>query len=117
VLSWNEIYTIIGRVTGTPARLLHLPSEFLPVVAPDWFWSDLIVGDLQHSAVFDNSKIRRFVPAFRPTVTWSEGARRLADWRGEHAEATRPDQTTDAVLGRLVQAQHAAAAAAATLAP
>jgi nucleoside-diphosphate-sugar epimerase len=115
--TWNEIYTIIGRAAGTPARLLHLPSDFLPVVAPDWFWSDLIVGDLQHSVIFDNAKIRRFVPAFRPTITWSEGARRLASWRAGHPEATRPDATTDAVLGRLVQAQHAAAEAVAKVAP
>lgn len=117
VLSWNEIYTIVGRVAHRPARLLHLPSELLPVVAPDWFWSDLIIGDLQHSAVFDNAKIRRYVPAFRPTVTWSEGARRLLDWRAAHPAETRPDDTTDAVLDRLVRARHAAAAALAPFAP
>lgn len=117
VLTWNEIYDIIARVNRTPARLLHLPSEMLPVVAPDWFWSDLIVGDLQHSAVFDTTKIRRFVPAFRPTITWSTGARRLQEWRAEHAEQTRPDAPTDALLGRLVQGHHLATAAVASLAP
>lgn len=117
VLPWNEIYTAVARVTGTPARLLHLPADLLPVVAPDWFWSDLIVGDLMHSAVFDNSKIRRYVPAFRPTITWSEGARRLQNWRAQHPEATGRDDVTDAVLGRLVKARHAAAAAVAVLAP
>jgi nucleoside-diphosphate-sugar epimerase len=117
VLPWNEIYTLVGRAAGTGARLLHLPSELLPVVAPDWFWSDLIVGDLQHSAVFDNSKIRRYVPSYRPTITWSEGARRLQGWREQHPEATRRDGTTDEVLGRLVKAHHAAAAAVAALAP
>jgi nucleoside-diphosphate-sugar epimerase len=117
VLTWDEIYGIIGRVSGAPARLLHLPSEFLPLVAPDWVWSDLIVGDLQHSAVFDNTKIRRFVPAFRPTTTWSEGARRLRDWRSEHPDATCPDADTDAVLARLVTAHHLARAAITPLAP
>ncbi|GAA0439976.1 hypothetical protein Acor_13320 [Acrocarpospora corrugata] len=116
-LTWNEIYGIIGRTAGSPARLLHLPSEFLPKVAPDWFWSDLILGDLAHSAVFDNSKIKRFVPAFRPTTTWSEGARRLHEWRAAHPEQTRPDATTDAVLARLVEGHRAAAAALAPLAP
>jgi nucleoside-diphosphate-sugar epimerase len=117
VLTWNEIYDIIGRVAGTTARLLHLPAEFLQIVAPDWFWSELIVGDLQHSAVFDNTKIKRFVPSFRPTITWSAGARRLMDWRSSHAEQTRPDADTDAVLARLVEAHHRAAAALAPLAP
>ncbi|MEO3855368.1 NAD-dependent epimerase/dehydratase family protein [Acrocarpospora sp. B8E8] len=116
-LTWNEIYGIIARTSGTPARLLHLSSEFLPKVAPDWFWSDLIVGDLAHSAVFDNSKIKRFVPAFRPTTTWSEGARRLHDWRSAHLEQTRRDPATDAVLARLVEAHRTAVAALTPLAP
>ncbi|GIH21742.1 hypothetical protein Aph01nite_00520 [Acrocarpospora phusangensis] len=116
-LTWDEIYGIIGRTAGAPARLLHLPSEFLPRVAPDWFWSDLIVGDLAHTAVFDNSKIKRFVPAFRPATTWSEGARRLHAWRAAHPEQTRPDPATDAVLGRLVEGHRAAAAALTALAP
>jgi nucleoside-diphosphate-sugar epimerase len=117
VLTWNEIYQIIGRTAGTAARLLHLPSEFLPVVAPDWFWSDLIIGDLQHSAVFDNTKIKRFVPSYRPTTTWSTGARRLQEWRSGHPELTRPDPGTDALLARLVEGHHLAAAALAPLAP
>ncbi|GAA5083769.1 nucleoside-diphosphate-sugar epimerase [Thermocatellispora tengchongensis] len=111
VLTWNEIYTIAGRACGTPARLLHLPSEFLPVVAPDWFWTPLILGDLQHSAVFDTTKIRRYVPEFRPVVTWSQGARGLHEWRAAHPEHTRPDPEADAMLARLVAAHHRARAA------
>jgi nucleoside-diphosphate-sugar epimerase len=117
VLTWNEIYEIIGHSAAVPARLLHLPSEFLPVLAPDWFWSELILGDLAHSAVFDNSKIRRFVPAFRPTLTWSAGARRLAEWRAAHPDQTRPDPQTDTVLARLVEGHRRAVAAVAPLAP
>ncbi|MFC4534142.1 NAD-dependent epimerase/dehydratase family protein [Sphaerisporangium dianthi] len=117
VLTWNEIYDIVGRASGSPARLLHLPSEFLPIVAPDWFWSELIVGDISHSAVFDNTKIKRFVPAFRPTVTWSEGARRLAARRAGHPGDTRPDPATDATLTRLVEAHRRAVAAVAPPAP
>ncbi|MFG1706284.1 NAD-dependent epimerase/dehydratase family protein [Nonomuraea sp. M3C6] len=116
-LTWNEIYDIIGRTAGTRARLLHLPSEFLPVVAPDWFWSNLIIGDLSHSAVFDNTKIKRFVPSFRPAITWPAGARRLLEWRAGHAEHARPNPETDALLGRLVEGHQAAVAAVAKLAP
>jgi nucleoside-diphosphate-sugar epimerase len=115
VLTWDEIYRIIALSAGVAARPVHLPAEFLPLVAPDWLWSDLIVGDLGHSAVFDNTKIRRFVPAFRPTITWAEGVRRLVTWRAAHPAATAPDPATDAVLERLVRAHHAARAAVATL--
>lgn len=116
-LTWDEIYGVIGRTAGTPARPVHLPAEFLPLVAPDWFWSDLILGDLAHTAVFDTTKIKRFVPSFRPVVTWADGARRLHAWRGAHPEETRPDEGTDAVLSRLVEGHRLAAAAVARLAP
>ena len=83
-------------------------------MAPDWGWSNGIIGDLQHSAIFDNTKIKRFVPAFRPTITWPAGARRLLAWRVAHAEHTRPDPETDALLGRLVEAHRRATAAVAS---
>ncbi len=107
-LTWDEIYRTVARAAGTRARLLHLPAEFLPIVAPDWPWSDLILGDLAHSAVFDNSKIKRFVPSYRPVITWSDGVRRLLAWRTAHAEHARPDAAADALLNRLVEAHHRA---------
>jgi hypothetical protein len=50
------------------AKLVHVASEPFPIVAPDWFWSDLLIGDLARSAVFDDAKVRRFVPSFAPKV-------------------------------------------------
>ncbi|MBO3751159.1 NAD-dependent epimerase/dehydratase family protein [Streptosporangiaceae bacterium NEAU-GS5] len=114
-LPWNEIYGAVARASGTSALLLHLPSEFLPVIAPDWSWTNGIIGDLQHTALFDNTKIRRYVPAFRPVITFAEGARRLAAWRTRHPEWTRPDPGTDSILDRLVEGHRLARAALAPL--
>ena len=110
-LPWDEIYRTIGSIVGSECRLLHLPTELISIIAPEWVWTPLFAGDLGHSAVFDNSKIRRFVPAFNPVMTWPEGVRRLAAWRADHAKSTRPDPDDDAIMDRLVQARHAAAAA------
>jgi nucleoside-diphosphate-sugar epimerase len=108
VLTWDQIYGVVAEALGVEARLVHLASDLFPVVAPDWFWSDLIVGDLSHSAVFDNAKVRRFVPGFAPKLTFQRGALRLARWRREHPDLTGPDAAVDAVLDRLVGACHAA---------
>ena len=107
VYTWDQIYTVVADALGVRANLVHVPSELYPVVAPDWFWSDLLVGDLSHSAVFDQSKIARFVPSFQPKLTFHRAARRLVEWRAAHPELTAPDPTTDAVLDRLVGAYHA----------
>lgn len=117
VYTWDEIYTIVGDALGTAPRLLHVASELFPLVAPDWFWSGLMVGDIGHSAVFDTSKIRRFVPGFAPRLTFSRAATRMIAWRDAHRESTRPDGTTDAVLDRIVDAYHAARQAFADRAP
>ena len=107
VWTWDQIHTVIADALAVPARLVHIPSELYPVVAPDWFWSDLLVGDLAHSAVFDNSKIKRFVPAFGQRLTFHRAVRRMLEWRAAHPDETAPDATTDAVLDRLVTAYHA----------
>jgi hypothetical protein len=104
-------------VLGVPAKLVHVPSELYPVVAPGWFWSDLLVGDLAHSAVFDNTKIKRFVPAFGQRLTFHRAVRRMLAWREAHPSLTAPDATTDAVLDRIVDAYHAGREAFAAHAP
>jgi len=117
VYTWDQIYTIIGEAVGVEARLVHVPSELFPVVAPDWFWSELLLGDLAHSAVFDNAKIRRFVPSFAPKLTFHRAARRMIDWQQTHPTETAADPDTDAVLDRVVDAYHAGRAAFAERAP
>jgi nucleoside-diphosphate-sugar epimerase len=107
VYTWDQIYTIVGSAIGVDAKLVHVPSELFPLVAPDWFWSDLFLGDLSHSAIFDNSKIRRFVPSFAPKLTFHRAALRMVDWRRDHPGLAGSDPATDAILERIVDAYHA----------
>jgi len=117
VYTWDQIYTIVGEALGVSARLVHVPSDLFPVVAPEWFWSQEIEGDLAHSAVFDNSKIRRFVPSFAPKLTFHRAAHRMVAWRKSHPSQTGADGTTEAILQRIVDAYHEARQAFADAAP
>lgn len=117
VHTWDQIHRIIADALGVEARIVHVPSDLYPVVAPDWFWSELLVGDLAHSAVFDNTKITRFVPSFGQRLTFHRAVRRMLAWREAHPEQTAPDPTTDAVLERIVTAYHAGRDAFAAHAP
>ena len=108
VYTWDQIYTILAGAIGVEARLVHVASELFPVVAPDWFWSGEVLGDIGHTGVFDTSKIRRFVPGFAPKLTFHRAALRMVQWRMDHPETTGADQETDAVLDRIVDAYHAA---------
>ncbi|WP_085368914.1 NAD-dependent epimerase/dehydratase family protein [Leifsonia sp. NCR5] len=117
VLTWDQIYTLFATALGVEPRLVHVASELFPVVAPEWFWSGEFVGDLGHSAVFDTTKIRRFVPGFAPHLTFERAVRRMLDWRAAHPASTGGDAETEAVLDRVVDAYHAARGAFADRAP
>jgi nucleoside-diphosphate-sugar epimerase len=108
VYTWDQIYTIVADALGVPARLVHVASEMYPLVAPEWFWSGEMVGDIGHSAVFDTAKITTFVPGFAPRLTFHRAAVRMVRWRAAHPASTAGDEATDAVLARIVDAYHAA---------
>ncbi|MEV4349074.1 NAD-dependent epimerase/dehydratase family protein [Actinoplanes sp. NPDC049596] len=108
VYTWDQIYTIVAEALGVTPRLVHVASEMYPLIAPDWFWSGEMVGDIGHSAVFDTTKIRTFVPGFAPRLTFHRAATRMVAWRRDHPESTRGDAGDEAVLARIVGAYHRA---------
>jgi nucleoside-diphosphate-sugar epimerase len=108
VYTWDQIYTIIADALGVRPRLVHVASEMYPLVAPEWFWSGEMLGDIGHSAVFDTTKIRTFVPGFSPRLTFHRAAARMVEWRRDHPETTKTDADTEAVLDRIVGAYHVA---------
>lgn len=78
VLTWNQLYTTLAETAGVAPKLVHIPSEFLAAIN-DWERGNLL-GDKAHSAIFDNSKIKRFVPGFQATIPFHVGARRTLAW-------------------------------------
>ena len=108
VYTWDQIHSIAAGALGVEPRIVHIPSQDILVGAPDWFWSELILGDLSHSTVFDNSKVRRYVPDFAPGLTFHQAAPELIRWRAEHAEQCRPAPDVDAIMDRLVGGYHSA---------
>lgn len=78
VLTWDQIYRQAAQAAGVEARLVHVPSDLIAAYDPHALGS--LIGDKANSAVFDNSKIRHFVPEFECRVTWAEGVRRALAW-------------------------------------
>ena len=78
VLTWNQITLEAGRAAGVEPVIVHVPSDLIAAFNPSAV-GDLI-GDKINSSVFDNRKIKRFVPDFKCEVSWSEGVRRSLAW-------------------------------------
>jgi hypothetical protein len=88
---------------GVRPKLLHLATETSAESQPDWFWSGLLAGDLSHSEVFDNAKIRRYVPAFNPTRFFEREIYKILAWRRANPQFARADPAEAAVAARLVR--------------
>ncbi len=90
VLTWDQIYLEAAHAAGVAQpKLAHIPADLLLAHWPD---AVSVIGDKAHSVVFDNSKIKRYVPDYVATVPWAEGVRRSLAW----FEADPARQTIDA---------------------
>jgi nucleoside-diphosphate-sugar epimerase len=78
LLSWNQIYGMIGKAAGAEPKIVHAPSDLIARHHKDW--GDGLLGDKSHSVIFDNTKIRRFVPDFACTVPFSRGLEEVMAW-------------------------------------
>ncbi len=72
-LSWNQIYQSIATALGVKANLFHVTSDTL--IAHDPALAGPLLGDKSNCAIFDNSKIKRFVPGFKATIRFDQGVR------------------------------------------
>ena len=70
-------------------------------------------GDKAHSAVFDNSKLRRLVPNFEATVPFSIGIRETVDWFDDDPSRQEIDQAANEHWDGLVHVYEGALAHAA----
>lgn len=102
-LSWNQIYRAIGHAMGVEPTILHLSADQIKAAEPGWFWSGLIDGDLSHSGVYDNTKIRSYVPGFNPARVFEREIYKILAWRTAHPDLAAGDPAEDAVYTRLVE--------------
>jgi hypothetical protein len=98
---------VIARAAGAELKLVHVPSDLIASLYPERGGS--LLGDKAWSVVFDNAKIRRFVPEFRPRTTFAEGMARSIAWfdadparRTVNAEADRRIERVIAIQQRAV---------------
>lgn len=78
VLTWDQIHREAYYALGLEPNIVHIPSDLIAMYNPHSLGS--LVGDKANSVVFDNSKIKRFVPDYSCEVTWAEGVRRSLAW-------------------------------------
>jgi nucleoside-diphosphate-sugar epimerase len=102
VLTWDQIYTAVAAAAGVEPRIVHIASDFIAACLPDMHGS--LLGDKSVSVVFDNSKIKRFVPGFCATTPFARGIRQTLAWFDADPARQQIDVAADLLWDRLISA-------------
>ena len=100
ILSWIQIYDLIGSVFGGEGKYVFASSHLI-----NKFDAELgatLLGDKSHSYIFDNSKIKRYVPDFSPRVSLRDGLCHSHDWYRHHKSEKRLDSGKDRLLDTII---------------
>jgi nucleoside-diphosphate-sugar epimerase len=102
MMSWDQLYQIVGAAAGVEPRIVHIPSDFIIACMPEQ--RGRLLGDKAVSVVFDNSKIKHFVPDYRATKTFAEGIRESLAWFAADPARRQIDSAANAVWDKLITA-------------
>ena len=100
-LTWNQIYSTIAEVLGVELRPYYVSSEYLAAVS-DYDLTGSLVGDKACSVIFDNTKLKRAVPGFTPTVRFEQGIRMTIENVLAHPSLQKEDPDFDAWCDRVI---------------
>lgn len=101
-LTWNQIYKAIADALGVELKPYYVSSDFLAAVS-DYDLCGSLIGDKANSVVFDNSKLKRAVPDFVPTVRFDQGVKKTIDYVLSHKECQVEDPEFDAWCDKVIE--------------
>ncbi len=107
VLTWNQIYEAVAEAAGVQLNAIHVASDFICDIADrmgqGWMRGNLI-GDKATSAIFDNSKIKRFVPGWVAGIPFRRGIKRTIEWFESDPSRMVIDENNNALLDAVINA-------------
>jgi nucleoside-diphosphate-sugar epimerase len=101
-LTWDEAHRQTAAAARVECRTVHIPTDFIVACRPEM--EGRLAGDASNCLVFDNSKIKRFVPDFRPSMPFSEGIKRTIAWFDADAARQTVDTEMEDWTDRLIAA-------------
>jgi nucleoside-diphosphate-sugar epimerase len=102
VLTWDQIYQTIAEALGVETNIVHIPSDFMVRLLPEL--TGPLLGDKTWSTVFDNTKIKTFVPGFQAVIPFREGIRRVVAWFAEDKKRWRVDPAVNRQMDNILTA-------------
>ena len=100
VQTWDQYYRIVAEAIGVEARIVHIPSDFIIACLPEE--EGPLLGDKSVSVVFDNTKIKRFVPDYCATTRFAQGIRKTLAWFNADPARKQVDGARNEALDRVI---------------
>jgi nucleoside-diphosphate-sugar epimerase len=102
VMCWDQWYRLTAEASGVEPHLVHIPSDFIAACVPEARGG--LLGDKAVSVVFDNTKIKRFVPGYCATVPFTQGIRRTIAWFDADPARRQIDDEANTLWDKLLAA-------------
>jgi nucleoside-diphosphate-sugar epimerase len=102
VMCWDQWYRVTAEAAGAEPQLVHMASDFIGACVPEARGG--LAGDKAVSVVFDNTKIKRFVPGYCAMVPFSQGIRQTMAWFDADPARREIDEEANARWDRLIEA-------------
>jgi nucleoside-diphosphate-sugar epimerase len=106
VMSWNQVYTTVAHAAGHEPKIVHLTSKVIADYADIKGFPSIrgnLFGDKTHSAIFDNSKIKKFVPNFKATIPFSKGIHDTLKWYEQDKKRMAINESTNVFMDGLAK--------------
>ena len=108
-LTWNQIFKTIADALNVEYKPYYVSSHFLAKVGRKYDLEGGLIGDKANSVVFDNTKLKKAVPGFAPSIRFEEGVRRCLDYILSHPECQVEDPEFDEWCDNIIEALNKAA--------
>ena len=99
--TWLQVYTTLAELLGVELHPVFIPSSVL-AQSQRYDLLSTIQGDKMFSNLYDISKLKRFVPDYKPQVSLREGLERYLTFMKHHPELQVEDPAFDAWCDALI---------------
>ncbi len=106
VLTWNKIHQTIGMCFNKEVEIVNIPSTKIADYADEVNYPSkrgTLLGDKAYNAIFDNSKIKKYVPNFESEILFKEGIQSTIAWFESESGRRKINEQTNQFINELIK--------------
>jgi nucleoside-diphosphate-sugar epimerase len=100
ILTWNQIYQAVADAVGVEPNIIHIPSDFICKI--DENQTGNLLGDKALSGIFDNTKIKMFVPDYKAVIPFKQGIKSTLAWFDADIKRQVISKETDEMMKKII---------------